>query len=253
MDQHLPNPVLLRADTLPGCGAKSAGLRPATTVLVAVAHLAIIGAAIVAFPKQKSVPKPDIAIAVVFEPPAPPQPPQILAEAALPAPSVSEESTLGPIAPLNLPAEMRNVPPHTARHRATPSPAQPVLQQTAMTQQTTPPHAPAAPVHQAPAPNLSPHALDAWEARVHQAVQNALIYPNAARLMHREGRTRVRFEYGHNAVSSAAVAESSGSSSLDQAALGAVTRAVLPLPPPEIAGQTRSLILWVNFSLTTEG
>ena len=253
MDQHVPNPVLLRAGPPPGRGATSAGPRPAITVLVAVAHLAVIGAAMIALPRQVPAIKAEIAMAVVFEPPAPPQPPQIVAEAALPAPSVSEESTLAPITPLDLVAATRDVPPRLVRHRATPRPAQAVEQQTAMTQLAAPPGASAAPMRQAPAPNLSPHVLHAWEARVHQAVQNALIYPNAARLMHREGRTRVRFEYDHNAVSGAAVAESSGSSSLDQAALGAVTRAVMPPPPPEIAGQTRSLILWVNFSLTTEG
>ena len=250
MDQHVPNPVLLRAGTPPGCGTTPAGLRPGTAVLVAFAHLAVIGAAMVAFPRQIPAPKPEITMSVVFQPPAPPQPPQMLAEAALPAPSVSEASTLAPIPPLDLPADTSGVLPRVARHRATPRPAK-AVQQTAIVQLTAPPETSAAPVHPAAPPALSAHALDAWEARVHQAVQNALVYPNAARLMHREGRTRVRFAYGHNAVSSAGVAESSGLSSLDQAALGAVTRAAIPPPPPEIAGQTRSLILWVNFSLTT--
>ncbi len=262
MDQQVPDPVSLRAGTLPDRGIMPAGLRPATAAAVAAAHLAVLGAAAIAFAGRMPEPRPDIAMSVVFQPPAPPVPPQpprrpaqatlpapAVSQVALPAPAGSQESTLAPIPPLGLPAGPRGMPPR-ARHRAAPRPAK-AVRQAAIVQKAIAPETSTSPARPAaPPPAPSPHALEAWEARVHEAVQNALVYPSAARLMHREGRARVRFEYGHNAVSSAAVVGSSGSFSLDQAALAAVIRAAVPPPPPEIAGQTRSLVLWVDFALT---
>ncbi len=246
----MPNPALLRAEAPPGGAATPAGLRPSTALVVAFAHLGVIAAAAIALPGRIVAFRPQAALSIVFEPPAPPAPPQMLAAGTLPAPAVSVTTALSRIAPLNLPADTHAPLPRAARRYDAPRPSQ-AVQQTTVVQPEAATNTRAAASHLAP-PAPSPRVLDAWEAQVHQAVQDALAYPSAARLMRREGRTRVRFEYGHDAVSSVSVAESSGFSVLDQAALGAVTRAAIPAPPPEIAGQTRSLILWVSFSLTAE-
>jgi protein TonB len=206
-------------------------------------------------------PEAEIAVPVIFEPPAAPAlpvAPQMLAAAELPTPTTYFLDPLSPIAPLDVPADPRGLPPRAAHHRDTPGrapAAQPITtpRPAAAVQQTAGVAAPAPGQVQAPAaaPSFA-RALQAWEASVHQAVQNALVYPNAARLMRREGRTRVRFDYGHKAVSSVSVVESSGLGALDRAALDAVLHAAIPPPPPELSIETRPLILWVNFSLTTE-
>ncbi len=241
--------AVLRAEAPLGGSVARPGLRPATALVIALAHLAAIGAAALVLPRRMAAPRQEPALAVLFQPPALPAAPQVLASAALPAETVSEAEALSPVPTLNLQADIRALS-RAVRHQEAPRPVQ------ATSQAASVPHT-AVPRMAAPPTPAVPHAsaaraLAAWEAQVHQAVQDALIYPNAARLMHREGRTRVRFEYGHGGVFSVSVAESSGVAVLDQAALAAVTRAAIPPVPPEFFGQTRSLILWVRFSLTAE-
>jgi protein TonB len=91
--------------------------------------------------------------------------------------------------------------------------------------------------------------LAAWEARIRQAVQDAAIYPNSARMLHREGRARVRFTYDRGTVAQVSVVESSHFAALDAAALSAVTGAALPDPPAALGPQTRTMLVWVQFSL----
>lgn len=242
----MPDAALLRAGAPLGGDVTRSGLRPATAFLVGLAHLALIGAAVIVLPARIVAPRPEPALAVVFQPPEPPAPPQILASFTWRAPSVNEAAALSPVPPLRLQGDTRVLAPRPVRHQDAPRPVQaappaasvpqPVVTRPVAAQVQQPPHA-------------STRALDAWEAQVHQAVQDALVYPNAARLMHREGRTRVRFDYGNGSVSGVSVAETSGSAALDEAALAAVSRAAIPPPPPELAGQARSLILWVHFSL----
>jgi protein TonB len=254
MDQPVSNSVQPRGSAAPSSGAARGGPRPATACLAAAAHLTIIAAATFMLPARILPPSQDAAIPVIFQPASPQDPPQTLSAETLPASATSLPDTLTPIPPLNIPADPRALLPRTVHHRSPPATIR-MARQTEAARQTSPPAAPVQLPAPPPAPSTpsSAQALHAWEASVHQAVQNALIYPNAARLMHYEGRTRVRFDYSHNAVSGVAVAQSSGLSSLDSAAAAAVMRAAIPPPPPELASQTHSLILWVNFSLTAAG
>lgn len=246
----MPDAALLRAGAPLGGDATRSGLRPATAFAVGLAHLALIGAAALVLPGRIVAPRPEPALAVVFQPPEPPAPPQMLASSAWQAPAASEATALSPVPPLHLEGDTPVSAPRPVRHQDAPHPVQ-AAPPAASAHQPVVPHPVAAPVPQAP--HAAAHALESWEAQVHQAVQDALVYPNAARLMHREGRTRVRFDYGSGSVSGVSVAETSGSAALDAAALAAVSRAAIPPPPPELAGQARSLILWVRFSLASDG
>jgi len=91
-----------------------------------------------------------------------------------------------------------------------------------------------------------------WETRIRQAVQNAALYPAAARLLRRDGRAQVRFDYDQGKVESASIAQTSHFSALDTAALAAVTRAVIPDPPAELGPQRRTMLVWVQFKLVSE-
>jgi protein TonB len=99
---------------------------------------------------------------------------------------------------------------------------------------------------------VAPAALAGWEARIRQAVQDAAIYPASARLQRRQGRTQVQFAYADGTVSTVMVVRSSESAVLDAAALAAVTRAQMPSPPPDLGPQHRTMLVWVQFTLTAE-
>jgi protein TonB len=107
---------------------------------------------------------------------------------------------------------------------------------------------------EAPAPSSqdTQNALASWEARIRQAVQDAAIYPASARLLHRDGRAQVRFDYDRGAIALASIAQSSHFDALDNAALAAVTRAAIPAPPAELGPQNRKMLVWVQFRLTSE-
>lgn len=95
-------------------------------------------------------------------------------------------------------------------------------------------------------------ALLALTARIRQAVQDAAEYPAMARMMHREGRALVRFDYVDGAVSGVGLAASSRFAMLDAAALAAVYHAAVPAAPPEVGKRRLTLEVWVDFALTRE-
>jgi len=86
-----------------------------------------------------------------------------------------------------------------------------------------------------PAPVVEPPSADAerrWHAAISQRIQSRLRYPPLAKRLGLEGTARVRFTVSADgSVSSLTLAETSGDSSLDQAALDAVQDSS-PLPPP---------------------
>jgi TonB family protein len=83
-------------------------------------------------------------------------------------------------------------------------------------------------------------------------VQDAAIYPVAARLLHRDGSAQIRFDYDRGAIENASVAQTSRVGALDNAALAAVTRAAIPDPPAELGPQKRTMLVWVQFRLVSE-
>ena len=257
MDSLSPAAAVLRDYAAAPPGARPAGPRAVTTCIVAACHAGVIAVAMLIFPSKPPTPAPALSIPVIFEPPASSAPvQQTLSNAALAVPVLTQAAPLAAPPRVFLPASTGALPARP-RARRTPPAGAPTQARSAPSSPpaTASSAAPAVPAHAAPPPAAtvaSPGLLAAWEARIHQAVQNALVYPNAARLMHREGRTRIRFEYDHGSVARVSVVEASTLAALDHAAMDAVTRAAIPAPPPEIAGQDRTLLLWVTFTLSGE-
>jgi len=90
--------------------------------------------------------------------------------------------------------------------------------------------------------------LSDFQAQARAAVQSALRYPNAARMLKLTGQTRLAFDYLNGEISNARIANSSGHESLDQAALEALERAALPFPK-EFAGRRMHLEILVQFAV----
>ena len=171
-----------------------------------------------------------------------------------------EPAALDPLPPLHVPASpmgfLRPISPrtlHRGQSRGAPSPVQHPSRQAppsgappAIARAATAPGATADPVHD------TLRAMASWEARIRQAVQDAAIYPASARLLHRDGSAQVRFDYDRGAVENASIAQSSHVGVLDGAALSAVTRAVIPGPPPELGPARHTMLVWVQFRLVPE-
>ena len=161
-------------------------------------------------------------------PPPPPKPPP-------PRPEVHrtvahQEPTPVPV-PTPAPA-----PPPVAPAPVTPAPVTP-----------TPPQkvaeaAPAPPQHLRPA-DISITFAD----KVRAAVQNAVVFPMAARAAHLSGQTKVTFDYKDGVASGASVLTSSGNRILDKAALAAVHAAHFPAATAEYAGRILTFEIWVKF------
>lgn len=90
--------------------------------------------------------------------------------------------------------------------------------------------------------------VDLFQAQARAAVQAALRYPNAARIRKLTGQSRIGFDYRDGQASNARIVTSSGYDVLDEAAIAALNNAVLPAPPPDLAGHLLKLTIAVNFS-----
>jgi protein TonB len=234
---------------------------------VAALHIGLIAALCLLLHAGDVPPPPtDIAIPVIFAPaPAPADPsPQILQASTLPVPSSTHTASLAPLPSVTVAASRLGQLPPASPHF---SPRRPPADQGRIPSAASPapsptlPPSPAAPTSAmqraatgAPATSSHDmqHALDSWEARIRQAVQDAVLYPAAARLLHRDGRAQVRFDYDQGAVERVSIAQSSHFDALDNAALAAVTRAAIPAPPAELGPQNRIMLVWVQFRLETE-
>ncbi len=106
---------------------------------------------------------------------------------------------------------------------------------------------PAATIPFAAAPARPAEADAVFEGRVRDAVQAALRYPPAARMMGLLGRARVRLEYRAGALLAATIAQSAGSPLLDDAALRAVQDARYPPPRPGEEARLLRMLVWVEF------
>jgi protein TonB len=85
------------------------------------------------------------------------------------------------------------------------------------------------------------------EAHIRAAVQAAVHYPPAARMMGLVGRARVLLTYRDGTAGGPAVVQTSGAQVLDEAALAAVRSAHYPPPPASIVGHAMRFLVWVEF------
>ncbi len=107
-----------------------------------------------------------------------------------------------------------------------------------------PPPPPPQPV-QAVSASLDEMAL--FSAKIKAAVQGAVRYPPAARMMHRQGQARVAFDYLDGKVSQAHLVQSSGFPMLDRAAVAAVKNAAYPMPLAKLVHRLLHMSVWVQF------
>ncbi|CAE6931783.1 hypothetical protein R69927_07197 [Paraburkholderia domus] len=87
-----------------------------------------------------------------------------------------------------------------------------------------------------------------FEAKLRDAVQAAVRYPSAARIMRLTGHVRLGFVYQDGAMSNPRVVQSSGQKMLDDAALAALNSTSFPAPSVELKGHVLNLEIVVTFS-----
>ncbi|MGY8635569.1 energy transducer TonB [Bradyrhizobium sp. 14AA] len=206
-------------------------------------------------PAKNEQPAPTMQISLVAAPPvpadAPADPPPMVAE----TPPVPEETPPVPEEPQVTPPPPEVPPPpaELAPPESTPPPPKaeaPVVRPK--------PAKPPQQVHRKPAPRPaqqqaaassapSAGAMSSFQGQMRRAVESALVYPASARASGQHGRARVTFAFLDGRVSGVSLAQSSGSSLLDQAALATVRSAHYPAPPPELSHQTLHLSVYVEF------
>ena len=96
----------------------------------------------------------------------------------------------------------------------------------------------------------NPDAVATFEGRLRQAVQDAMVYPPAAKMMKQQGRAKVGFTYLDGAASGIRLIQSSGVPSLDDAALAAARAAGFPPPPSELQHRSLPCLIWIEFNLS---
>ena len=197
--------------------------------------------------------------------PPPPPPMQIVLEAPRPAPKTVAPPAPKPIPkpiPKPMPKPQPKPLPKPVMHHVAPRPVVPpplptpkVVAPPAPVPDTHPAMPVAAPAPPAPAPPPAPPAVDLasikadFEAQLRSAIQTAVHYPTAARLMHLTGKTLVAFTYRDGQISGVRVVTSGGSDLLDNAAMDAVRRAPYPATPTPLQGRSMTFDIWVRFHL----
>lgn len=192
---------------------------------------------------------PPIRVVMVQIPsvPVPVAPPPEALEPPPPPPPVPIEIPAAPSATIALPPRrpavarpQRVTRAHLARHAEKPVP------QETPAPPAAPPAAQAAPSRPAPSDRA---AKDSLEARIKQAIQSSMRYPEAAREMGQQGTALVAFVYRDREVHDVRILRSSRFASLDAAALEAVRDAGMP-PPGDLAGRELALVVPVVFDLS---
>jgi periplasmic protein TonB len=192
---------------------------------------------------------------------APPvQPPsEPLVSQAMPSPAGPMQSTIGPARPPARVLTPRRPSAAPRKHATTPpvavKPTDNPVSRHATLNAIAPAAVQAQPAPVSSIPTLTSAASSAgleasFEARIRDAVQAALRYPAAARMMNLHGRARVSLDYQAGAVSDLHIVQSAGSPLLDKAALNAVREARLPQAPAEIGSRLLRLLVWVEFNAT---
>ncbi|SCC93904.1 TonB family protein [Thiomonas sp. X19] len=202
--------------------------------------------------------------------PPPPAPMQIVLDAPKPAPQTVAPPTPRPPVPKPLPKPtpkpVVKPRPRPVLHKVAPKPAQPPPPPPVATPKLEAPPAPvpdtkpampvAAPTPPAPPQPPAPPAPDAasikagFEAALRSAIQAAVRYPQAARLMRLTGQTLVDFTFTRGRATVITISRSSGNSGLDQAAILAVKNAQYPPTPRALGNAVMHFQIWVRFKFS---
>ena len=81
------------------------------------------------------------------------------------------------------------------------------------------------------------------------AIQSAVRYPAAARMMGESGRVKVTFMLRDGVAEDVRVIVPGITAAFNDAALAAVRAAAIPAPPASLAGKNMGLTVWVEFNL----
>ena len=188
---------------------------------------------------------------------APPPPPPVEITLSQPKPAVPKPPPLKPPPPKPQPPKPQPRPrPHPAHPHPKPLPPPPQPRALIPPPSPQPAAKPAMPVAPPPPPPPAPVAHPdlaatrlSFEGALREAIQAAVRFPEAARLMHVGGRVLVSFDFLDGKVSQVRVAQSSGVDMLDTAALAAVREAPYPPTPAALASQSMRFRIWVRFHL----
>lgn len=248
------------AATIPDLAVRT---RSAPWARSTAAVLAVHGLVAAAFLVTVTVPPPPIPPAAVMIDLAPPAPQPQMAQAAPPPPPVPPEARPEPEPPPMRKAEVA-LPKPPPKPRVRPKEPvrerlpEPPVETPTMAPQVTPQQMPAAAPAAAAAPQTAPpaavsgNALPSWQGSLLAHLERHKRYPNQAQYRRQQGVATVRFVMDRMGnVLSARLERSSGIESLDDEAVNLPTRAQpLPVPPPEVSGDTITLVVPVQFFLT---
>ncbi|WP_312263431.1 TonB family protein [Candidatus Igneacidithiobacillus taiwanensis] len=172
-----------------------------------------------------------------------------------------QPETPKPTPPTPKPVKVKETPKPTPKPvpkpvpRPTPRPAP----QTAPVKEVLPPSPLPSPVQAPPAPVVPPAppppapvnpAVKAdYLAQVKGAIQAAVHFPDAARMLGQGGRVQVAFTLQNGQISGLRILQKGSMEAFDSAALAAVRSAQLPPVPAELRGKVYQLELWVEFVL----
>lgn len=159
-----------------------------------------------------------------------------LAEPAPPAPPQEKPKPLPPV-----PVKQPRVVQHTPQ-LPLPAPVQ-VSDNSAAAVPAAPPPAPAQDYTAA-------HEAE-FATKLRAAIQNAVVYPSAARLSRLAGKAKVEFLFRDGVSRNPHIVQSSGSGLLDQAAIAAVGNAVSPPVPDSLRGRELIYQVTVVFEMKT--
>ncbi|MDA8383178.1 MAG: energy transducer TonB [Betaproteobacteria bacterium] len=100
-----------------------------------------------------------------------------------------------------------------------------------------------------PVPPPTPGERASYLGEVRTAIQDAVRFPEEARLLRAQGKVQVRFDLRDGVVSHLILVTPGRLDVFNANALSAVRDAVLPMPPKPLAHKTFNLALWVVFHL----
>lgn len=98
-------------------------------------------------------------------------------------------------------------------------------------------------------PIVNPGQRLTYLSAVRAAIQGAVQFPAAARMLRMDGRVRVKFELVNGVVSQLRIITPGQLKAFNSNALLAVHDAGIPAPPKALAHHVFHLVLWVNFHL----
>ncbi|MBU2753317.1 TonB family protein [Acidithiobacillus sp. CV18-2] len=212
-------------------------------LLAAVAEAILIGVIVWETAQQRTPPPPALPpmqLQLVKEEPPKPTPPAPKPPVSTPPKPTPKPTPKPQPRPLPHPAPRPKPAPAPVREVLPPSPLPSPVQ--------APPAPPVTPTPPPPAP-ANPAVKADYLAQVKGAIQAAVHFPDAARMLGQGGRVQVEFTLQDGVITGLRILRKGSMDSFNSAALSAVREARLPALPPELKGKRFQLELWVEFVL----